>query len=1293
MLDSWDHHAHVNSHQLPSVDDEQDDWSSRNQTHPNLHRPPNEYPPKILNSTHSGIEEASQENSELERLFTDSQETITRLQNEIIALTTEKEQVLNELNSMQDTQFNLLDKTKKELASNYSIQISSLQQSLLQTERRLQSAEQQFMETERSHQDQIEKYNQTLTELEQKHSQKLDEKEREHAKILNEHNQTHADHVSRITAELGNQLEPTAHVVDMDSAEQEAERLKMIKEKMREMHAIEKSQLLSEHAQEMERLETECQEKIENYRLSAEAAANSQIKGFYEQFVGAHKALEDQKNSEINLLSQEVEALKAQVSDTLVEKTALEEKHMALQESWSAEIEQERGKSASLECELKDWAEKATQLEARSSSSEAQTSMQVGDILKERDETISQIRSECEGKVTAMQLTIDEFQARLQESEALHQKAISEVQATVRDDYLVKLQKSEEQFQKETEEVVAKYEDNLNSLKADHASEVDLLETSVTEHSGERASLEVAEEHMKSLQDQLKRFRSQEQSFETRIDDLNQQHVEDLSLLRQQLQAEKNAEVEHLNLKIGGIEKRLTQQYKDASDAEVVESIQAKHQEEIVLLKDTSKLELMKSLHDLQCQLETSHSEDLIRVNSQMSSTIEELKANSEREMLSISEETKKRVTDEMEASRLNQIQQLENKYEAEISQLNEALLQAERVTLAKSKEKMKSYEGDITELNDSKAKLEQVKKDLLSQLELLQRQKQELEEYVVRIEAEGNQLSADSDRFQKMVKNMEVDASISKSAEEHAQLELKKKESELSNTMTEIDNLEGNMIRMQEEEQSRGIEHQELLDQLERKDKETEILLAESDSLKTVVDSLTKQHQEDLEVCERLKNQLESSWGVSEELEVLKQHIVELKAYKANFEDVQLRMSSLEELNHSKDEVINTLRIELDRSSQVLAEASMQCEEERTNSCAEIEVLKMEVAKYVESESSLKKGIDSLESESNKYSEVVAGLEELVQESKSKLMVAEDRCERYNMEMDKMTHTVDELQSQVTFLKSHEVEQVTEIGEKDVLINELNSKLALELDTEKMNTTKTNEMEQVIKEMQFRIASLEQELHLNAEEKKDLHESMDDLESRLSIADADLLKIEDEKSKLQLDLLQSQGDSLTTNSDSDQLELKFSKLEKEHEELLRERANLLNEVKTLSDNSKKKEPNNVEAKIKAQEEIIRDLQAKLALSHHSSMRSGEAFQHNISRSPLETTLSRARQVLTEKLQEKSAIEKELIKRRVTLERQQAEKQHLEDLLYEKKKFEQELQNQKNILQKELIDLETKLEL
>lgn len=1243
---------------------------------------------------------------------------VTQLQNEMITLQNEKKQVLNELNSLRESQFDAIERTKRDVSSNYTLQVANLQQALVEREKHLQTIEQQFMDVKQAQSEERERNLQELNDRDQKHAMALSEHEKMHAEMLSERDRRHLERIAEITTENQSQFA----VAERDSDELEAERLKMIKEKMRELHANEKRQIISEHAREKEQLQATYQKQFEDYRLQVETTANAKIKDMYDKFVEAHKAVEEEKNAlkvAVGKLKDEVTLSQSEVGRVRWEKASLEEQYRSVLESHSAEIQLERKNSINLERKLADWSERAVKLETELARSESQSFREADKARSEESEAVSRIRTKFESEVGSLQSLVEEYKTKLLESEARRQQELLAREAQAQDECTAKLRQSELEHQKQLEELEARYEDQFDSLKSEHTSQVDLLEASVSEFETEKGSLEVAEEHMISLRDQLNKYRNQEKSFESRLLDLSQQHEDDISVLRKQLEAEKSAEVEQVRgdllYRIADLESVVSSLSEASGSDDVIQNMQRQHQQELAESVADLNAKGDAALLELRASLEAAYRLELDKLTRQHADERESLTANFRVEIDAAVERTRRQVSAEMEAQMQAHIQSLHTESEKQVSELQKALSRAERETMAKSEEQVKGLTLQISDLCSEKTEWTCVRRDMLSQMELMQRQKQELETLLERSRIENNQLAEDHDRFQKKFKALEVDVSISKSAEEQKKqameqsrlewernrLELEQSrntlEEDVGNLQTELNQVDNELERLRNEKETQEIEYRKLYDQLGTKNKAIADLQAENDALKSSVDSLCRKQQEYVDLCEKLKCQLENSWGVNEELVALKEQVIELTTYKDSFENMKLKMEYLEQLVRSKDDSIACLREDLQQVRLEETERSSHLELDLETSAKKVEALRGDVAKLKETESSLREQLSAVQPKLEESSKTTQELERVCGELQLSLKQAESRCEENVLELNRMNGMIEELNSQLAVYRNKEAKHEIEIAEKNQNIEELGSKLSTVAIASERNGSEIDKMNRIVEDMKSRITSMDAESARKSQTIQELNQVVEDLEAKLTTADADTENLQQEKSRLELDLLQSQADpdSSSTDAEFQALVERFHTLQQEYGALQEENNKLIGEVNDIRATLPAQSSASVEAleiKIQEQEATIAELRDEIA-HYHQAGTPPRSLQSDadLSRSPLEATLSRARQSLTEKLQQKTAIEKELGLRRANLERQKAEKQHLEDLLFEKKRFEQELQTQKSQLMSELELLEGRL--
>lgn len=1363
--------------------------------------------------------------TDIEPQLTESDDMVV---NETISLRHEREQLLNELNSLRENQLDVLDRTRREVSSNYEHQVANLQQSLVDTERRLQNVELLFEESKRAFSEQDDTHMQVLAEQSQKHAQDLVDRDQRHAEL-----------VSRITKEL--ESRPMV-VVDVD--EQEAERLKMIKDKLKEIHETEKQKMAAEHSREMELLKEDLQKKLNDYQGQAENAANAQIKVFHQQYMDALRAMEeenrrlnsmlDQVKGEVEHISETAKQEKAALEEFLletsreekislegnyasllegakmekvaleekycllldsrtrdiasseakyslllettksekvsleeryasflesariekgsleekyasllekskVEKISLQDKYNSLLESCSKEVDQERENKFLVEEQLRDWMEKASQLEAKLVSTETQ------------NEADGAAGFEYEEQVQSLPSLVGEYEAKLSNAEARHQQELKQFHARTEKEFAERMLESQEQNHNKMEEVISKYECQLRQLEANALDECT-----------DKASLDVAEEHMKNLEKQLDKYRNQEQNFEACLAEIKQQHSADVDLIRNQFDAEKCMEVglarEEVASRIKTLEGQLASltKNKEHCDVQVTEGLHATHQMEVDELNKVLVSKMETALVDLRCELDASHQQEITCLKQQFAEEFIAEKSKVEKEVREEGEKVTRQSVGEVELNlvHLNAIHQ------DEVSKLEKSLSQAEKVTSAKFEKKIGELQSHISELESDRGKWESSQLDLLSQLELLHQQRQELEQSLLRMANERKQLSEDCDRFQKRVKTLEMDESITRSAEEHFQKMvehnaalLDEKQDALDVKGIEVDSLaaqlaelENKVDNLEEKGESRELEFQGFIGQLAAKNQAYADLQVEMDSLKTAHDILRKQHVDDEEACDRLKGQLQNSWGVNEEIEALKRQVMELITYRDNYGDLMVKVESFEEVINCKDDIIIEIKRKLDEASRSLEEASrrgLHYEEENTNYAKQVEVLRNELIRMDESSSGLKQQVKAVESALIERNQVIKDMERVISELETTVERSRSNSQGIAMEASKSEEDIKDLSSRLKVSLQKEKLMLAELQEKEETVKELNSKLTIVLgkdksravEAEKKNeeidqlncklaaslsnketlqsdilmkeqvimrlnglvsekqkdSSKVDEMNGIIEALQNQVSTLELELSENTHTILDLNHNVDDLEVKLSLANEDIAKMDEVKSKMQLDLIRYQSESQTSDANHE-VAKRCSKLEEDLSKACEEKGQLMSELADLRTAQPAiATPNDIlEAKFNEQEKTIKDLQALLAAKESSPSIYRVPFDQEFLDDPLGATLTRARKTLVEKLQEKEVIEKELSLRRAKLERQMSEKQRLEDLLFEKKRFEHELQNQKSLLKKELEDLEAR---
>ena len=1091
----------------------------------------------------------------------------------------ESQQVLrNELNSLRENQLAMVDQERREVAASYEVQIGSLQQSLMQAESTLQNVEKQ------------------LTEAQEKHGTEMENLLKREEVLLQERDQKHADHVTRLTAKLTRQQEVGGAVGTLgDADEQEAERLRMIKEKMRELHEREKAKMAEEHQQEAQKIRGECQQQMEVYRQQMEQLANGKIQEMHAQFMSAHQAVLGQKNSaeaDVEQWREEVERTRSQLDAVLREKTGVEEKYQAVLRSHSAEIEMIRRNSHDLEKRLENWKGKAANLETRLERSGVEKASDLDHLHRQNEEAVQKIRLECEEKLQAQQLLAEDYQNQL---EALHRQ----------------------------------HEVELESVKATHVSEVSLMEESISDATTSRASLEIAEEHMRSLQTQLEAYRMQESSFQGRLSELKRQHAEDIELLRQQFENQKAEEIEEVSAKFAAQMESLDeemaslQQLVEAEheDKEVLEALKAKHQRELLQVQATLHDRHELALQALRKEIELSHSRTVDALKRQHSGQVDVLRAELEKEWAVRVKAAREDVATELEMARDAEINRLQTEHQLALKQLRQSLDEADGDTEAGSR--IASLEAELQTARVQQTELVAARQDLLSQLELAQRRLQESSANLGQVNSEKAQLSETCQKYQNELKSLEVDLNIARSAGEQDKQVLEQTQEALVQWRARAEQLQQEVSELDTAEKSKARLSQqkvlELLDEVAVKNIEVASLQAENDSLSTEVSSLTQKCQQQVALSESLQKQLEgSTTASSKEVVSLQQQVTELLPAREECGRLQDRTSELEDSLHGKDSEIMSLRSHLDQANKQLMELeshwSVKYEESVATSAGELEALRQEIAAQ---ETELKQEVEQYKRQLDEVTadneQAVAGLSRTVEELQGRLDSSGEESTRLQEEKSELERELKDLQRTVDELAGDDDDQESEVVKR------------LQQDFEAVQTEKDR--------LAHELAELQEERKLATESHKASEDRL--LEQERTIRD-----------------LQSQLSAR---------ELAFSEIQDEFGRQLTQ-----SETRESS--------------------LRQRMQDSRAAQEQLGAVMGE-------KSALEDNLSRARHSLTEKLQEKMGLERELSYHRTELERRLAEKQRMEELLFEKSRFEQELLSQKDELQQELSEIEVKLKL
>ena len=1109
-----------------------------------------------------------------------------------------QQQLQYELNSLRENQFGAIEGAKREVTTNYESQLAALQQTLTQMEQRCIALENHLSETKTSHRAEIENLL------------------RQQEMAMQERDQKHAAHIVRLTTELTNQQEISG-VVGGDSDEHEAERLRMIKEKMKEMHEEEKKQVAVEHEREKVKIREECQQQMELRRQQMEQLANTKIQELHAQFMSAHQTVLDQKNSAEATVAHwknQVEEVQQQLDAIKLEKSSTDAKHQSTIEAHCAEMKLANQQSQDLEKHLIEWREKAATLEARLEKLNLQRASDIDELQRQNQEAMQQTVADFEEKLKAQKSLIEEYQARVQFFESSQQATIDEIEH--------------------------RHLQDIDELKAKHSSEVSLLEESISDSSGDRASLEVAEAHMKSLQSQLDAYRTQESNFQGKLERLEQQHREDIELLKQQLEAQNLEEVEQVSAKfaaqIESLEEELTklqnlveEDHSPSTDQEVIKTMEAKHQKEILELQTTLHNSHELELTNLRKELELSNSTALEALQQQHESTISAIRKELDTEWAARLTKAEKKVRDEAEHVKQAELERLKSEHKVALEKLRQSLAQTEERATAKTETRVTSLEAELQALRDEQSEWLQSRQDLLSQLEFTQRQLQETSQHLSHRNSEKLQLEEQCQRYQNEMKSVEVDLNIARNTSEQDKLALAEAQEQVEHWMAKASEFQGEIDRLDEVERVNAEQSHkviELTDNIAQKNMTIADLQAQNDTLNTEVFSLTQKCQQHIVSAEMLRKQLESTGNADEQISSLQQQLSELIPIKEGYSRVQERAQSMESQLHAKDKELAMVRSQLEQMAQQVAETgeqwSARCEELTASSARETEALRKEIANHRAQESELRQQLK-------------------------------------------------QYQQQIDTLKPKEQENTQTITDLNHTIQNLSGKLGL---------------------AESEIKQLRQEKHKLEQDLKDSQGILDELAG------------DEHDTELSKNYERLQQDFATSRAEKIQLAAELAKLQKEHQQVLQEQTK------------------SWENKLREQEQLIQDLQAQLSAKESAFTEIQNEFGRQLTevemressllkrvrdstkaqeqlgtvlgeKSALEEVLSKARQNLTDKLQEKESLERELGFHRTELERRLAEKHRLEELLFEKSRFEQELQSQKDQLQKELKDIESKLKL
>ena len=819
---------------------------------------------------------------------------LAALEQQLTAENEAKKQLQDELNSLRENQSLALEETRNEVSRAYQAQVASLQQSLMQSEHSLQVLERQLAEARNGHSSEVE------TTVRQQ------EAIRESA--LQERDQKHAAHILRLTAELSAQQEFTdSGSRDLD--EQEAERIQMIKQGMKDMHEREKAQMVKEHEAEKSRLADDFRKQMEDHTRQMEQVANTKIQELHAQFMSAHQGMLEQKNAAESQTEQwmaRLQQVSTQLESLAEEKRSVEEQYRTLLDSHSVEVEEMRTNARNLEEWMNTWKEKAAGLESR---------------------------LELTGKVQESSVQQEQYEARLKSVEKQYTERLASLE-------LVVAQQREEnaslqeQMQRAVEEAQLLHQEDMDELRSQHGSEVKLMEQSITEASCDKGSLEAAEEHMSSLQKQLKGYRMQESDMNSKTTKLQEEQAVVVELLKERYEREKREEletvrtqftsqVEALQTEISTLRGSLetAQSGAQISETESLRQMQSKHERELLEAQTALHESHEQALAHLRSGLEDAHSKRIEALKQRQEHELEQLRSILEREWSAKLEAARVDVRSEMEEARDVEIEELQIKHSKAMKQLQLSLAEQEGAALSEANSRIVSLESELSNLRSEETEWLELRKDIMSQLELSQREIDEGRARLAHASATETQLREQCQRNESRIQSIEADCDIAQSARAQMQQSLEHTQAQVEEWKAKAEELRGEIGDFEAVEAASREQAQKLLQvtsQLAERNVMIADLRSQNDTFSTEVFTLTQKCQQQSSSIQMLQRQLENAGAVSEEITALQQQLSELAPIKEHHAQLQQQLTQYQVAIQSKDGEIGALRSQLEGHAQL---------------------------------------------------------------------------------------------------------------------------------------------------------------------------------------------------------------------------------------------------------------------------------------------------------------------------------------------------------------------------------------
>ena len=1205
------------------------------------------------NSTSISYQQNEEPNGEIEieksaRPVQPDDGALFALEQQLTVANDTKRQLQNELNTLRENQSEVLEETRDEVARVYQKQVASLQQSLVESEQSLQRLERELVEMRDGHRNEVESI-----VKQQKESRDV---------ALHERDQKHATHILRLTAELSAQqdfVDGTKHDLD----EQEAKRIQMIKESMKDMQEREIAQLKQTHEAEKSRLAEDFHRQVENTTQQMEQVANAKIQEMHAQFMSAHQSLLEQKNaveSNAEQLRAELQQAVSQIEALTVEKHKLEEQYRGVVETHSAAVKEMSSNSRNLEERVNTWKEKAANLESRLQ------------LSGETQETVHHVQEQYESRFQALTTQYKEQMATL------------ESVVTQRTEENALLQEQLERVKEETE----KHGEEIEQLKSQHGSEVELLEKSISEAVSDKASLEVAEEHMSSLEKQLKAYRRQEGDMSAEMAKLKEEQALVVELLKQRYEQEKERELEAMHVQFTSQIEALQNELSTTRDIQTVESDRVRHREreaqtlQKIHLKHEEKLAQVKkdlqerhtqALAALQSELEEAHQSNVVILKQQHDSELEvlttRLKDNTEHS--ANVEASYKAKLAELNESHDVVISNLQMEHSQTIKKLQQSLSQKGSVALSEISAQVASLEAELSRLREHEAEWLELRRDVMSQLEISQREAEEQKSLLDQASSAEAQLREQCQELRDRVQSVESDCHIAQSAKETMQQSLEHAQAQVEELRARVEALQNEAGSMEAVEAASREQAKKLLmvtEQLAERNVTIADLQSQNDTLNTEVFNLTQKCQQHVSSIEMLQRQVENAGAVSEEITTLQQQLSELAPVKEHHAQLQISLAQVEAVCQSKEEEIKALQSKLEQREEKVA--------------------------------TLETAVQSKEGEIGLHQKECETMKEQLDQLKNTLQLRDREIMDRHKVLDQAHEKMREMEAQW----QSKLEEVTIKSEREIKVQS------------ESHSARENELQQQLQQQMMSTAQMESTQHAQQEELSSAKEELNRLQTQLQEGLSTTRQLQEANKALSAELQMSQEQSLTAQNECladlrskcEQLELCVSTVSSEKERLAAE----LVQVREESDRRVDECVSSWEGKVQKLQETIEDLHNQLnAAKQLESQRVVEGeiqeqllhstslgVQGNVGtvrgqRSVVEESLSRARRKLSEKLQEKELLEKDLSFHRTELERRLGEKKRLEGLLFEKARFEQELLNQKEQLQSDLLQIDSKLQL